>query len=372
VDFACGNPAPFRYIHRRAEDGTEVYFVANKHNQASEAVCSFRVGGRRPEFWWPESGRIERPAMYEQANGVTRVPVRLNQFGSLFVVFRANSAPEADRVASIARNGSVLPGGAGNIIQVSRGQAGAFEGLVWQAGQYRLRLAGGKERAVNTASLPDPLPIAGPWDVQFAPDWGAPPRAQLPELISWSEHSDPGVRYFSGRAAYTKQIQVPASMTGRNRALYLDLGEVQVIARVKLNGRDLGTLWRPPFLIDVSGVARGGANALEVTVVNLWPNRIIGDENLPDDCEWNAPAVRGPGGLGPGPGPTQAQPQRPALRQTLKAFPQWLLDGKPSPTGRFTFSIIKVWPKDAPLIRSGWIGPVWLRCAARISQGGAG
>ena len=363
VDFTSGDPAPYRYIHRSAEDGTDIYFVANKNNQAMEVLCSFRVSGRRPEFWWPESGRIEKPAVYEEDDGVTRVPVALNQFGSVFVIFPAHSKPEVDRVTAITRNGNALTAGSGNTIQVCRGQGSSFESLVWQPGQYSLRLATGTERAVNVAHLPDPLKINGPWSVEFTPDWGAPARVQLPELISWSEHSDPGVRYFSGKATYLKQIHIPAPLVGRDRALFLDLGDVGVIARVKLNGRDLGILWRAPFQIDVSGAARTGANSLEVTVVNLWPNRIIGDENLPDDCEWNAPLRMGPP---PAQGTAQAQPHRPLL-QTLKAFPQWLLDGKPSPTGRFTFSIIKVWSKDAPLLRSGLMGPVTLVPAARVT-----
>ena len=216
---------------------------------------------------------------------------------------------------------------------------------------------------MDVPSVAEPLKVAGPWDVQFAQGWGAPPRVQLSELISWSKLSDPGVRYFSGKAIYSKQVHIFASLVGRDRALFLDLGEVGVIARVKLNDRDLGILWRAPFQIEITGVARAGANSLEVMVVNLWPNRIIGDENLPDDCEWNVPPGFGPPAAQ---GSAQTQPQRPVL-QTLKAFPQWLLDGKPSPTGRFTFSIIKVWRKDAPLLPSGLLGPVTLLSAARVT-----
>jgi len=143
----------------------------------------------------------------------------------------------------------------------------------------------------------------------------------------------------------------------------LDLGDVQVIASAKLNSKELGTMWWSPFRVDVTGAAHAGANLLEVTVVNLWPNRIIGDEHLPDDCEWNEPLRFGPT---PAPGSAQAQPQPPPL-QTLKAFPQWLLDGKPSPTGRFTFSIIKVWSKDAPQLKSGLLGRVTLVPAVRVT-----
>ena len=350
-DFSCGTPAPFRYIHRRAEDGSEVYFVANKQNAPTEAICNFRLSGRRPEFWWPETGRIERPAMYREADGITSLPVCLPEFGSVFVVFRPDAAPESDRLAAITCNDRPLITGMGNMIQVSRTEAGAYESLVRQPGRYRLNLADGRDQIVDGTALSAPLKVAGPWEVQFTPGWGAPPRIELPELISWSEHPDPGVRYFSGSATYAKTLQIPAALLGQGNVLFLDLGKVQVMARVRLNGRELGILWQKPFRIDITSAARAGANALELIVVNLWPNRLIGDANLPEDCEWpdaGAPA----GGAG-----TKSTPQN------LAKYPQWLLDGKPSPTGRFTFSIIKVWPKDAPLIESGLIGPVMLQPA---------
>lgn len=128
--------------------------------------------------------------------------------------------------------------------------------------------------------------------------------------------------------------------------MYLDLGEVQVIAGVKLNGRDLGVLWKPPHRIDITDAAGPGSNALELVVVNLWPNRLIGDANRPEDCEWEATF----GG------------------QRLIKWPSWLLEGKPSPTGRFTFATWKVWAKDAPLKRSGLLGPVILSAAARVTH----
>jgi hypothetical protein len=171
-DFSCGTPAPFRYIYRRAEDGSEVYFVANKQNAPIEATCHFRVRGRRPEFWWPETGRIERPAMYAEANGVTRVPVWLPEFGSVFVVFRADATPEPDSLTEIARNGLAMTADIGSLIQVSRGRGGAYESLVWEKGRYQLRMANGATRTINGATLAEPVQINGPWEVQFTPNWG--------------------------------------------------------------------------------------------------------------------------------------------------------------------------------------------------------
>ena len=129
-------------------------------------------------------------------------------------------------------------------------------------------------------------------------------------------------------------------MLQKDRLLFLDLGEVEVMAIVRLNKKVLGILWKKPFRIDITSAAQVGENSLEVTAVNLWPNRQIGDANLPEDCSWTK-------------------------RGELKEYPQWFVDGKPSPTGRFTFSVIKVWSKDDALRKSGLLGPVVLYTVAK-------
>ncbi len=350
-DFSCGKPAPFRYIHRRAEDGSEIYFVSNKQNAEVEAICNFRVSNRRPEFWWPETGRTEKPAIFSESDHVTSLPVRLSEFGSVFVVFPPESRKEPDRIVKIARNGKMLTNNIGSKIKV-RHYEGRFESLIALAGQYTLQTSDSKEFRIDIAKLPEPVKINGPWDVQFAPDWGAPPHVQFPELASWSDHADAGVRYFSGKATYHKKITIPAEMVKSDRMLFLDLGEVEVMAIVKLNGKELGILWKKPFRIDITSAVQVGENSVEVTVVNLWPNRLIGDEFLPEDRNWSEKGV--------------ATAASKTVMQTLKEYPRWFLDGKPSPTGRFTFSIIKVWSKDDALRKSGLLGPVALHVFAKV------
>ena len=348
-DFSCGNPALFRYIHRHAEDGSEIYFISNKQNAAAEAICNFRVSNRRPEFWWPETGYTEKPAMYSETNNIISLPVRLSEFGSVFVIFRPDSSPETDRLIKVVCNGSALTNNIGSKIQINR-KDGKFENLIFEAGAYTLQTADNKEHKIEIDKLPEALNVAGPWDVHFTPDWGAPPRVQFPELTSWSDHPDQGVQYFSGKATYHKKILIPADRIKKNQLLFLDLGEVEVIAIVKLNGKNLGILWKKPFRIDITKVAREGENELELTVVNLWPNRLIGDANLPEDCNWS------------GGSPNASRP----VMQSLKEYPQWFLDDKKSPTGRFTFSIIKVWSKDDALRKSGLLGPVVLHTVAKV------
>ena len=119
--------------------------------------------------------------------------------------------------------------------------------LAWQNGMYQVRTAAGKTLARSVAALPAPREIAGPWSLMFPPNLGAPARVILDHLISWNQHDNPGVRDFSGTAAYRTAFAVPADFVSKNQAFSLDLGDVQVIADVMLNGKDLGILWKPPL-----------------------------------------------------------------------------------------------------------------------------
>jgi hypothetical protein len=326
------------WIHRTV-GGTEIYFVACGTAQPRETTCTFRVSGKRPEFWDPETGRIVPVRYYEEKDGHIRMPIRFEPSGSVFVVFRPGAVAPSQRVVSVTRNGqAVVPAPAAPValpaIDLVRGE-------VWQPGAYVIQTADGKSRRFEIGALPEPRVIGGPWELRFPPHGGAPEHVTLEELVSWSRHTDLGVKYFSGTAAYGKKISVPREILGENRHVYLDLGKVEVMARVKLNEKDLGVLWKPPYRVEITDAIQAGENTLEISVVNLWPNRMIGDEQLPED------SPRNPDG-------------------TLREWPQWLVEGKPSPTGRHTFGTWKLWAKDAPLQESGLLGPVRILIAETI------
>jgi hypothetical protein len=117
---------------------------------------------------------------------------------------------------------------------------------------------------------------------------------------------------------------------------------VEVLAEVIINGTPLGILWKPPFLADITAVVTTGENTLEIKVTNLWPNRLIGDEQLPEENEY-IQTIRG---------------------GAIKTLPAWYKEGKPKPPGgRVTFSTWKHYQKDSPLLLSGLLGPVLLRPA---------
>ncbi len=170
------------------------------------------------------------------------------------------------------------PGTIGVVVPIELTRA---EIRVWQPGSYELRYANGSARRVDVPSLPGPLEITGPWNVAFDPKWGGPAAIAFEKLEDWSKHSEPGIRHYSGKATYRKEINLPSVATGQR--LFLDLGDVRNIAVVRLNGKELGTLWLAPWHIEIAAAARPGVNKLEVEIVNTWNNRLVGDFAQPED-----------------------------------------------------------------------------------------
>jgi hypothetical protein len=336
-----------RFTHRSL-DGADIYFVANKLPQPEEAICAFRVRDKRPEFWRPDTGEIECPAVFDESNGIVRLPISFAPLESVFVVFRNRTAPKSQRIAAVSSAGKEILGTAWKsniaVAEISRPvdppglklTVDADRKLIlqaWQPGKFVLHLADGSNIPLAVDRVPPPMMLDGSWEVRFAPGGGAPERVVFDKLISWSEHADPGIKYFSGAATYKKTFSLAPEMTGENHRLTLSLGDVQIMAEVILNGKNLGIFWKPPFELDISDAAIPGANLLEVKVVNLWANRQVGDEFLPEDSD------RNPDG-------------------TLRSWPQWLLEGRSSPAGRHSFTTFRLWRKDDPLQPSGLLGPV--------------
>ena len=176
------------------------------------------------------------------------------------------------------------------------------------------------------------MALEGSWDVRFDPAWGGPERVEFEELVDWTARPEEGIRHYSGTASYHRVFDLPAGLDPDvHAAIYMDLGKVNVMARVILNGKDLGVLWTDPWRVDVTHAIRPAGNQLEIQVVNLWPNRLIGDEQMPDD------------GIKDG------------------QWPAWLLEGTPRTSGRYTFTTHRFYRKDSPLLASGLIGPVTLQ-----------
>jgi hypothetical protein len=244
------------FVHRKLADG-DVYWVNNRLDRAQRVEATFRVAGKAAEIWRAETGAVEQ-ASYSTADGRTTVPLELTANDAVFVVFRKPAATAARTLKAPVE--TVL---------------GAVEGA---------------------------------WQVAFQAGRGAPEKVTLPALAGWEKNADAGVKYFSGTAVYTKTVEAPAEWFGKGGGLWLDLGAVKNLAEVTVNGKAVGTVWRAPFRVEVSGALKPGANTLRVRVANLWVNRLIGD-------------------------------QQPGAR-------------------RYTYTTRQFYKADSPLLESGLLGPV--------------
>jgi hypothetical protein len=179
-------------------------------------------------LWHPDTGMIESTD-YKIEDGYTTMRLRLDRYGSIFIVFRhAAIAPER-----------TLPKPVSTVLAV----------------------------------------LEGPWNVNFPPNWGAPSQIGLDNLISWTASADPGVKYFSGTATYSKEVEASPEWFRSESRVVIDLGTVREIAEILVNGKKAGPiLWKPPFQADITQALKPGTNLLEIKITNLWPNRIIGDQ----------------------------------------------------------------------------------------------
>lgn len=306
VQFA-GTPG-LRWIHRREQDA-DLYFISNPKGEPVVATASFRVAGRLPELWHPDTGAIESAPRWQQNGGRTDVALDLDPGGSVFVVFR--------------------------------------------------KPADGEGPGLQKPAEPPPgiVEVTGPWEVRFPAGGGAPEKIAMDQLASWTDNPDAGVKYFSGTASYFKDVDVSPAMLGSNATVTLDLGTVKNVAEVFVNGQACGVLWKPPFRAEIGRALKPGANRLEVRITNLWVNRMVGDEFEPDDAEWGEPFryIYAPG--------------KPVAGRMLAKVPQWLAEGKPRPSqGRRTFVSFKFFNKDSKLLPSGLLGPVKLESVHSISS----
>lgn len=226
-DFSYDNPTGDRevlFLHRQLADG-DVYYLTNRKDRQETFEARFRVTGKTPEIWWPETGASE-PVTYRIENGETVVSLDMRPQDAFFVVFRKPATANAFTAPA----------------------------EVWREQQT----------------------LTGGWDVAFQPGRGAPASARIERLASLSEHEDAGIKYFSGVASYRTTFEAPDIQAGHKTRL--DLGSIGDVAEVYLNGGLVGTVWNAPYALDITQALKPGQNELEVKVANLWVNRLIGDK----------------------------------------------------------------------------------------------
>ena len=249
VEYSRALDASVPWIHRRTGEA-DIYFVVNRSDQPHDIDVRFRVNGKEAETWHPDTGAIERTD-YSNADGRTTVPLNLSARESVFVVFR--------------------------------------------------RPATTPTRTLPRATASTLANIAGPWAISFAPNLGAPPGIELAQLESWTANQNEGVKYFSGTATYSKTIQAPRAWFRPGARIVLDLGMVNDLAEVSINGKALGTFWKAPYQLDVTEALKPGSNQVEIKVTNEWTNRLIGDRLGPADKKILSAPAPPPGAPAPPP-----------------------------------------------------------------------
>jgi alpha-L-rhamnosidase len=234
LDFeAPGHEAEFAFIHRTAGE-SEIYFVSNQSPQSVSTDLLFRVTGKQPHIWDPVTGRQWKAELFEEVQGRTKLPLAFAPAQSFFVVFEGKPS--------------------------SRRKAKAL---------------------ANIPAQRDRLTLEGPWQVAFDPKWGGPAHVVFDSLIDWTAHTDDGIRHYSGSATYQKSFTLQ-SLPPKGRRVLIDLGQVANIATVTLNGKTLPTVWTAPWQADITHALVKGTNRLEISVTNLWVNRLAKDAGLPE------------------------------------------------------------------------------------------
>jgi len=282
----------FNFIHRETALA-HIYFVSNKTLNPVNTECAFRVENSVPQIWDPANGSATEQFVYRVEDEGITVPIILPPGGSTFVVFMKGSSPSGlnSLMSEKAAGINDLPS---EKVLVVKKKSAVIE--CWQNGKYSVTEKNGNIMQAVVDNIPSPQFIKGAWNVEFDPKWGAPEKVVFPELISWTEHDDQGIKYYSGQGTYTKAITVQDDWIGDGKNIYLDLGKVGEIAEVFINGKSAGVVWKPPFRADITKLVKSGENDLKVEVFNLWINRLTGDVDLPENERFTKTNIRSDGG----------------------------------------------------------------------------
>jgi hypothetical protein len=268
----------FMFIHKKV-DGNDVYFMMNQQNNVLRREVSFRVTGKTPEIWDAEYGTIIKPAVYSMNENYTTLPVSFKPYQSLIFVFK-NEKPE-NFIQVVRKNGNLIfPAGKpsnleaipsivieNNSYMVNSETEGDFELFSNQQKNWSMKSPKLTEFTVSDFS----------GTTSFQPGYSdtiQPVEFTRLQWLTESENAD--VKYFSGTSTYTISFKFSFKDIQPTDSILLDLGEFESIAELKLNGTNLGYLSKPGKLIPVKGILKT-ENILEVSVANIFRNRIIGD-----------------------------------------------------------------------------------------------
>ncbi|MBK0382896.1 glycoside hydrolase family 2 [Pedobacter sp. SD-b] len=229
-DFKAEESDPLLYIHRKSQDA-DIYFISNQSENSISFNPVFNIRGKQPEIWDPVTGSVRMLPQFSISNNRTTVPLKLAPLQSAFIVFRKTTT-------ATSGNGENFP-------------------------EVKV------ETEINT-----------PWLVTFDQKMRGPKKTVIfNQLTDWTTNTNDSIKYYSGTAVYNNSFNAVTPQNGEK--VYLNLTDVKVMAKIKVNGVDVGGIWTAPWRVDITKAIKKGRNTVEISVVNTWVNRLIGDSKLP-------------------------------------------------------------------------------------------
>ena len=337
----------FNYYHRRTKN-TDIYFIYNHNLIESETInCSFLVDGKVPELWNAETGEITKLVEYARKNGRTDITISMNPQGSFFVVFK-KAENEPPKVVYEPSNKLPKPSfsmDTENKLQMQVTKNGNYSTLVNNAEKWNLKVD----------DIPSLLAINGNWEIHFKAEDFYQATLKTDSLFDWISHGTEQIKHYSGTANYNTTFDIKKGFLKADQKYQLDLGEVNVIAKVILNGKDVGLSWIAPHNFNIGSALKEGKNSLEIQVTNQWTNRLIGDEKLPNQTNYDVRRKN----LGFGPENFSKEHK----------MPEWFRKNQALPEGpRKTFSAYSFQKATDALLPSGLLGPITISTSKIIKK----
>lgn len=324
-----------KFTHRKTKT-EDIYFFANNDSTRVNYECIFRVSGKIPEIWDPESGEITKIGRFKNEGDFTRVWINLEANESTFIVFR-ESSEHAISIVNADDENEYLIDENNDLIAITQ-----------KAKSQSVTLSNGDQVTYKVKNLPASIDLSTSWNVDFSEGDDQGLKKFFKTLIDWKEHNDEDIKYFSGTAIYKKSFHLKKKSDTETMA-FLDLGKVEIAAEVIINNEKVGIAWREPYVLDISKFLVKGNNQLEIRVVNQWTNRLIGDERFPDQS-----------------GGYKISSYIPANDSKM---PDWYINNEPMPTGpRTTFDSggFANRKEGNTLVPAGLLGPIQIRFYSKV------
>ncbi|MGB5942932.1 MAG: glycosyl hydrolase [Leeuwenhoekiella sp.] len=332
-DLVIKDGGDITYIHRKTDED-DIYFFYNDQEEEKTFECTFNVSNKIPELWNQETGEIVKLAAFDHnEDGTTTAAVKLPAQGSVFVVFRESSQniPSVSTVFALDHTS----------METTLSSDNAVVYKVTKAGKYDVKLSDGNTQNINVKSIPEPLDISSEWAVEFPKVKKSENTFEFTSLSDWTDHENEEIKYYSGTAVYKKTFRVKGSVISDDLEKILDLGKVDIAARVILNDKDMGVLWKAPYTMNITDAVKKGKNTLKIEVTNQWTNRLIGDKQYPDVSGY----------------------------YESERMPEWYKNNEPAPLGqRSTFTTYDFFKDGGELLPAGLVGPIVIHSVKVIEK----